>query len=130
MEFVRSISLCYGLINSLHYCMVNLKPLNHCSPPLGILVSAAIVSSVTVRFNIPTFEVVPLKLIANSIETCTWHPCNLWQNHKHPVLLKTSKVVGYSFKKFISDGSYLRQWPPLLVFLFVAMVLVYLLCLT
>ena len=107
--------------------MVNLMPLNHCSPPLGIHVAAEMLSGVTVRFSIPTFEAVPVKILEKYLETCRWQPCSLWQNCKQPILLNISMEVGSSFRKFMSMGSYLWKWPPLLVFFLASMTTLYLL---
>ena len=109
MTLVRSISLFSGFINSLHCSMLNLKPLKHFYCPLGIPVAVAITSSVMERLSIPTLVVVPLKFKANSLETCTWQPCNFSQKCKQHVLLKTSTTIGYSLIKFIFAGSYLKH---------------------
>ena len=104
-------------------------PLKYYSPPLGILVATEMLCGVTMRFSIPTFEAVPMKLLAKYLETCRWQPCSLWQNCKQPILLDTSMEVESSFRKFMSMGSYQWKWPPLLVFFLAAMVTLYLLSL-
>ena len=114
-------------MNSLQSCIMNLMLLNHCFPPIGIPFVVEMLSGVTVKFKIPTFEVVPVKLLAKSLETCRWQPYNLWKNCKQQVVMKISMVVGSSLSKLMSMGSYLWQWPPLFVFFLVAMGALYLL---
>ena len=118
---VISIPFCTSLRNSSQFCNWNFYTLNHIYSYLDIFVWWAMVWGDTAKFNMPTLDFVPLKLMENYFEIFPWYPCNFWQNRRHPILENAWMKVGYRSSNLMSMGSCLTTDPPLYFFLRVAM---------